>query len=98
MFINGQPHGPVKGITTCHLSMRLFKDGATIVVEPWRAKSFPVIKDLIVDRSAFDKIQVAGGFISTNVGSAPDSMPFLLIKPNQIRHLMRQFVLDVVRV
>lgn len=73
MFINGQPHGPVKGITTCHLSMRLFKDGATIVVEPWRAKSFPVIKDLIVDRSAFDKIQVAGGFISTNVGSAPDS-------------------------
>jgi succinate dehydrogenase / fumarate reductase iron-sulfur subunit len=73
MFINGQPHGPVKGITTCHLSMRMFKEGETIVVEPWRAKAFPVVKDLIVDRTAFDKIQVAGGFISTNVGSAPDA-------------------------
>jgi succinate dehydrogenase / fumarate reductase iron-sulfur subunit len=73
MYINGQPHGPVKAITTCHLSMRMFKEGETIVVEPWRAKAFPVVKDLIVERSAFDKIQVAGGFISTNVGSAPDS-------------------------
>ena len=73
MYINGKPHGPLKGVTTCHLSMRVFKDNQTIVVEPWRAKAFPVIKDLIVDRSAFDKIQTAGGFISTNVGSAPDS-------------------------
>jgi succinate dehydrogenase / fumarate reductase iron-sulfur subunit len=73
MFINGYPHGPLKGITTCHLSMRMFKDGETITVEPWRAKAFPVIKDLIVDRSAFDKIQIAGGFISTNVGSAPEA-------------------------
>lgn len=73
MYINGYPHGPVKGITTCHLSMRFFKDGETIVVEPWRAKSFPVIKDLMVDRTPFDKIQAAYGFISTNVNSAPDS-------------------------
>ena len=73
MYINGHPHGPVQGITTCHLSMRYFKDGDTITVEPWRAKTFPVIKDLVIDRTAFDKIQIAGGFISTNVGSAPDS-------------------------
>lgn len=73
MYINGHPHGPGKTITTCHLSMREFKDGDTIYVEPWRAKAFPVVKDLIVDRTAFDKIQIAGGFISTNVGSAPDS-------------------------
>lgn len=73
MYINGFPHGPVKGITTCHLSMRYFKDGQKIVVEPWRSKAFPVVRDLIVDRNSFDKIQVAGGFISTNVGSAPES-------------------------
>ncbi len=73
MYINGYPHGPVRGITTCHLSMRFFKDGETIVVEPWRAKSFPVIKDLMVDRSPFDKIQIAYGFISSNINSAPDS-------------------------
>ncbi len=73
MYINGKPHGPVKGITTCHLSMRVFKENEIIVVEPWRARAFPVIKDLMVDRSAFEKIQVAGGFISTNAGSAPDS-------------------------
>ncbi|MCD4769409.1 MAG: succinate dehydrogenase/fumarate reductase iron-sulfur subunit [Bacteroidales bacterium] len=73
MYINGHPHGPVQGITTCHLSMRYFKDGDTITIEPWRAKPFPVIKDLVIDRTAFDKIQIAGGFISTNVGSAPDS-------------------------
>ena len=68
MYINGHPHGPVPAITTCHLSMRYFKDGETIWIEPWRAKPFPVIKDLIVDRSAFDKIQIAGGFISVNTG------------------------------
>ncbi|RLD32130.1 MAG: succinate dehydrogenase/fumarate reductase iron-sulfur subunit, partial [Bacteroidetes bacterium] len=73
MYINGHPHGPVSGITTCHLSMRHFKDGETITVEPWRAKAFPVIKDLIVDRSAFDQIQIAGGFISMNVGGAPEA-------------------------
>jgi len=73
MYINGFPHGPVKGLTTCHLSMRYFKDGQTIVIEPWRARPFPVIKDLIVDRSAFDKIQIAGGFISVTAGSAPEA-------------------------
>lgn len=73
MYINGLPHGPVPAITTCHLSMRYFKDGDTIWIEPWRAKAFPVIKDLIVDRSAFDKIQIAGGFISINAGAAPEA-------------------------
>jgi len=73
MFINGHPHGPVKGITTCHLSMRYFKEGDTIVVEPWRAKAFPVVQDLIVNRSSFEDIQISGGFVSTNVGTAPDS-------------------------
>lgn len=82
MYINGHPHGPVPGITTCHLSMRFFKDGETITVEPWRAKAFPVIKDLIVDRTPFDKIQVAGGFISTNVGSAPESHAMPVKKKN----------------
>jgi succinate dehydrogenase / fumarate reductase iron-sulfur subunit len=73
MYINGHPHGPVPAITTCHLSMRYFSDGDTIWIEPWRAKPFPVIKDLIVDRSAFDKIQIAGGFISVNTGAAPEA-------------------------
>jgi len=80
MFINGYPHGPVTGLTTCHLSMRHFKDGETIVIEPWRAKPFPVIKDLIVDRSAFDRIQVAGGFISVSIGSATEANAFLVNK------------------
>lgn len=73
MYINGHPHGPVPAITTCHLSMRFFNDGDTVWIEPWRAKPFPVIKDLIVDRSAFDKINQAGGFISVNAGSAPEA-------------------------
>lgn len=72
MHINGQAHGPGEGATTCQLYMRKFKDGQTIWVEPWRAKAFPVIKDLMVDRSAFDKINQAGGYISVNTGSAPD--------------------------
>ncbi len=80
MFINGHPHGPVPAVTTCHLSMRHFRDGETIWVEPWRAKPFPVIKDLIVDRSAFDKIQAAGGFISVNVGGAPEANSILVPK------------------
>ena len=82
MYINGHPHGPVKAITTCHLSMREFSDGETITVEPWRAKTFPVIKDLIVDRMAFDRIQIAGGFISVNVGSAPEANTLLVRKRN----------------
>ncbi len=66
MYINGRAHGPDTGITTCQLHMRTFKDGETIYVEPWRAKAFPIIKDLVVDRSAFDRIQQAGGFVSVN--------------------------------
>jgi len=73
MFINGRPHGPAKGTTTCQLHMRKFKDADTIVVEPWRAKAFPVIKDLIVDRSAFDRIISSGGFVSVNTGNAKDA-------------------------
>lgn len=64
MHINGEPHGPDRGVTTCQLHMRMFKDGDTIYIEPFRAKGFPVIKDLVVDRSAFDRIQHAGGFVS----------------------------------
>jgi succinate dehydrogenase / fumarate reductase iron-sulfur subunit len=82
MYINGHPHGPVPGVTTCHLSMRYFKDGDTIFIEPWRAKPFPVIKDLIVDRSSLDKIQTAGGFISVNTGSAPEANSILVKKKN----------------
>src|SRR6188768_3595259 len=73
MFINGRAHGPKEGITTCQLHMRSFKDGDTIVVEPWRARAFPVIKDLVVDRSAFDRIIQAGGYISVNTGNAVDA-------------------------
>ena len=72
MYINWKPHGPQKGTTTCQLHMRHFNDGDTIVIEPWRAKGFPVIKDLMVDRSAFDRIIQSGGFISVNTGNAPD--------------------------
>ncbi|RMG86027.1 MAG: succinate dehydrogenase/fumarate reductase iron-sulfur subunit [Bacteroidetes bacterium] len=72
MVINGQPHGPMRGTTTCQLHMRHFKDGDTIYVEPFRAKAFPVMKDLVVDRSAFDRIIQAGGFISVNTGGTPD--------------------------
>jgi len=66
LYINGEAHGPDRGVTTCQLHMRMFKDGDTIYIEPFRAKAFPVVKDLIVDRSAFDRIQHAGGFISVN--------------------------------
>jgi succinate dehydrogenase / fumarate reductase iron-sulfur subunit len=72
LYINGRPHGPVQ-TTTCQLHMRSFKDGQTIVIEPWRARAFPVIKDLVVDRAAFDRIQQAGGFISVNTGGVPDA-------------------------
>lgn len=73
MYINGKPHGPWELNTTCQLHMRAFKDGDTIVVEPWRAKAFPVIKDLVVDRSAFDRIIQSGGYISVNTGNAVDA-------------------------
>src|SRR4030095_10340406 len=80
MVINGRPHGPLKATTTCQLHMRHFKDGDTITVEPWRAKSFPVVKDLVTDRSAFDRIVAAGGFISVNTGQAPEANSILVEK------------------
>ncbi len=73
MMINGQPHGPDRTTTTCQLHMRRFRNGDTVTIEPWRANSFPVIKDLVVDRSAFDRIMQAGGFVSVNTGNAPDA-------------------------
>ena len=73
LVVNGIPHGPDRGTTVCQLHMRRFKDGDTITVEPWRAKAFPVVKDLVVDRSAFDRIIAAGGYISINAGGAPDA-------------------------
>jgi len=73
MVINGMPHGPRKGTTACQLHMRSFTDGDEISIEPWRAEAFPVIKDLVVDRSSFDRIQQAGGYVSVNTGSAPDA-------------------------
>ncbi len=73
LFINGRPHGPDDSITTCQLHMRKFKDGETIVIEPWRAKPFPVIKDLMVDRTAFDEIIQAGGYVNINTGGVPDA-------------------------
>tara|TARA_A100001011_G_scaffold154604_1_gene163098 strand:- start:492 stop:1244 length:753 start_codon:yes stop_codon:yes gene_type:complete len=72
MVINGRPHGPLKGTTTCQLHMWHFNNNDTIVIEPWRAKAFPVVKDLVVDRSSFDRIIQAGGYVSVNTGSAPD--------------------------
>jgi len=74
LYINGEAHGPDRGITTCQLHMRMFKDGDTITIEPWRAAAFPVIKDLIVDRTAFERIQQAGGYISVNTsGNTQDA-------------------------
>lgn len=78
LYINGRAHGPKQGTTVCQLHMRSFKDGDTIYIEPWRAKAFPVIKDLVVDRSALDRIMQAGGFISARIGSAPDGNAILI--------------------
>lgn len=82
LMINGEAHGPMKGTATCQLHMRSFKDGATIVIEPWRARSFPVVKDLIVDRSAFDRIIQAGGYISVSTGGAQDANTIPVPKPD----------------
>lgn len=73
LFINGRPHGPEEEITVCQLHMRTFADGATITIEPWRAKAFPVIKDLVVDRTAFERIMQAGGYVSVNTGAVQDA-------------------------
>jgi succinate dehydrogenase / fumarate reductase iron-sulfur subunit len=78
MVINGKPHGPQKATTSCQLHLFNFKDGDEIFVEPWRAKSFPIIKDLVVDRSAFDRIIQSGGYVSVNTGSAPDGNAILI--------------------
>ena len=80
LYINGRAHGPDDDVTTCQLHMRKFKDGETITVEPWRSRGFPVVKDLVVDRSAFDKILQAGGFISVNTGGVPDGNVILIPK------------------
>ena len=82
MYINGEPHGPEKGVTTCQLHMRSFNDGDTIYIEPFRSKAFPIIKDLVVDRSSFDRIQQAGGYISINTGSAIDANTIPIEKPD----------------
>jgi succinate dehydrogenase / fumarate reductase, iron-sulfur subunit len=73
LVVNGVPHGPDRGTTVCQLHMRRFKDGDTITIEPWRARAFPVVKDLIVDRSAFDRVIAAGGYVSINCGGAQDA-------------------------
>ena len=80
LTINGIPHGPRRGTTACQLHMRYFKDGQTVVIEPWRAKPFPVVKDLVVDRSAFDRIVQVGGFVSVSTGGAPDGNAILVPK------------------
>jgi succinate dehydrogenase / fumarate reductase iron-sulfur subunit len=82
MVINGVAHGPQKATTACQLHMRHFEDGDTITVEPWRAKAFPVVKDLVVDRSAFDRIIESGGFITAPTGSAPDAHAVPVPKPD----------------
>lgn len=80
LYINGHPHGPDEGVTTCQLHMRKFKDGETITIEPWRSAGFPVIRDLMVDRAAFDKIMQAGGYVSVNTGGVPDANAIAISK------------------
>lgn len=82
LYINGSAHGPGAGITTCQLHMRSFEDGDTIHIEPWRSKAFPVIKDLVVDRSSFDRIISAGGYVSVNTGAAQDGNAIPIKKEN----------------
>lgn len=81
LYINGHPHGPATGATTCQMYMRRFEDGETITVEPWRSAGFPVIRDLMVDRNAFDKIMQAGGYVNVNTGGVPDANAIAIAKP-----------------
>jgi len=81
LYINGHPHGPATGATTCQMYMRRFEDGETITVEPWRSAGFPVIRDLMVDRNAFDKVMQAGGYVSINTGGVPDANAIAIPKP-----------------
>jgi len=85
LMINGIPHGPERGVATCQTYMRVFEDGQEIYVEPWRARAFPLVKDLVVDRSALDRIIQAGGFVSVNTGGAPDANTVLVPKANAER-------------
>jgi succinate dehydrogenase / fumarate reductase iron-sulfur subunit len=87
MVINGLPHGPRPRTTACQLHMRSFSDGDTITIEPWRASAFPVLRDLVVDRGAFDRIIRAGGYISVNTGSAPDGNAIPIAKPDADRSM-----------
>lgn len=80
VMINGRAHGPLKGVTSCQLHMRSFKDGDTIVIEPWRSKSFPVVKDLVVNRTSFDRIMESGGYVSVKTGGAPDANAMPIFK------------------
>lgn len=82
IVINGRAHGPLKGVTSCQLHMRSFEDGDTIVIEPWRSKSFPIVKDLVVNRTAFDRIMESGGYISVKTGGAPDANATPIFKDN----------------
>tara|TARA_B100000945_G_scaffold226915_1_gene183590 strand:- start:409 stop:1149 length:741 start_codon:yes stop_codon:yes gene_type:complete len=82
VVINGRPHGPISGVTTCQLHMRSFKDGDTIIIEPWRANSFPIIKDLSVDRTAFDRIMESGGYVSVSTGQATEANSTPIPKEN----------------
>ena len=80
IMINGRAHGPLKGVTTCQLHMRSFQDGETLTIEPWRAKSFPIVKDLVVNRQSFDKIMESGGYVSVKTGGAPDANAIPIFK------------------
>ncbi len=82
LMINGVAHGPMKGTATCQLHMRSFRDGDVLIVEPWRARAFPVVRDLVVDRGAFDRIVAAGGYVTVNTGSAPDGNAIPVPKPD----------------
>jgi len=85
LYINGRPNGPQEGVTTCQLSMSAFKDNDTITIEPWRSKAFPVLKDLVVDRTSFDHLIEAGGYISVNTGAAPEANSIPVKKQNADR-------------
>ncbi len=82
VVINGRAHGPLKGVTSCQLHMRSFQDGDTLVLEPWRANSFPIVKDLVVNRQSFDRVMEAGGYVSVKTGGAPDANAMPIFKEN----------------
>ena len=93
VMMNGRAHGPLKGVTTCQVHMRSFQDGEEIIVEPFRAKSFPIIKDLVVNRTSFDNIMQAGGYVSVNTGGAPDANSIPIFKDNDVDKIA-EFILS----